>query len=78
MTRIGGKAANRLRYWKINGKSGRSASGANSFKKAPQAPDQGKVGKLKCPNIAVAASSDTVSEGDPSDQGSEDSFGKQD
>ena len=43
-----------------------------------QAPDQGKVGKLKCPNIAVAASSDTVSEGDPSDQGSEDSFGKQD
>ena len=43
-----------------------------------QAPHQGRVGKLKCPNVIVAAASGAESESDPSDQGSEDSFGKQD
>ncbi len=43
-----------------------------------QAPHQGRVGKLKCPNVIVAAASGAESESDPSDQGGEDSFGKQD
>jgi hypothetical protein len=35
LIRIGGRTVNRLRDWRSNGKSGRSASGRNSLKKAP-------------------------------------------